>query len=167
MAYADPEKQKEYRRKYYQEHKEQEGARQRKYNKEWYQENKEVILSKQKEYYSRTQEKQKEYRKKNYQKRKEERLQYSKEYRKTHPELISEINSRYQKSMNDISRLTAHKHYQKWTPDEIEILKYMTKQGCTYKEISSRLGRTVDSIAIRLSRIRKNGDPFNGNPVDI
>lgn len=43
----------------------------------------------------------------------------------------------------------------------------MIKQGKSYKEISTRLGRTVDSIAIILSRIRKNGDPFNGNPIDI
>lgn len=53
------------------------------------------------------------------------------------------------------------------TPEEIEILIHMIKQGKSYKEISTCLGRTVDSIAIRLSRIRKNGDPFNGNPVDI
>lgn len=165
--YKDPEKAREYRRKYYQEHKKQESARQRKYSKEWYQENKEVILAKQKEYYKRTREKQKEYRKKNYQEHKEQRLQYSKEYSKTHPELVGKIGARYQKRVNDESRLTAHNHYQKWTPDEIEILKRMVKQGYSYNDIAVYLGRTVKSICSKLTKMRKNGDPFNGNPVDI
>ena len=73
----------------------------------------------------------------------------------------------YLKQKNAESRLTAHNHKQLWTPEEIEILIRMIKQGKSYKEMSTRLGRTVDSIAIKLSRIRKNGDPFNGNPVDI
>lgn len=167
MTYKDPKKAKEYHKKYYHEHKEELKEKQRKYSKKWYQENKEKILSQKKEYYNQTQERQKEYRKKNYQEHKESRIQYSKEYRKTHTELISEIDARYQKRMNEESRLTAHNHYQKWTPDEIEILKCMVKQGYTRKEISSRLGRTVKSISTALHKMRKNGDPFNGNPVDI
>ena len=165
--YKDPEKARERRRQYYQEHKEQEKARQRKYNKEWYKENKEEILAKQKEYYKRTRERQKEYRKKNYAKNREARLQYSKEYYETHPKLVQEIGARYQKRVNAESRLTAHNHYTKWTPAEIEILKHMLKQGYTYQEIALRLGRTVRAISSRLTKMRKNGDPFNGCPVDI
>ena len=165
--YKDPEKQKEYRRKYYQEHKEQAKAKQRKYSKEYYNENKEEILSKQKEYYYRTHDKQKEYRRNNYQKYKKSRLQYCKEYNKKHPELMNEITTKYHRRVNSASRLTAHNHRELWTPGDIEILEHMVKQGCTYKEIAIRLGRTISSISTKLNRMRKNGDPFNGNPVDI
>lgn len=144
MPRKDPEARKEYQREYRIKNIEKIKEREKKH----YHDNIEAYKIKSKRYY-------------------ETHKDQFKEYRKTHPELISEINSRYQKSMNEESRLTAYNHYQKWTPDEIEILKHMIKQGYTYKEISSRLGRTVKSICTALCKMRKNGDPFNGNPVDI
>ena len=94
------------------------------------------------------------------------RINVKKHYYAHKEELIA-IKNEHSKQMNTKSRLSAHNHRQEWTPEDIEILIHMIKQGKSYKEISTRLGRTIQSIATRLYQLRKQGDSFNGNPVDI
>lgn len=159
MAYKDKEREKEWHKQYYAEHKEEKKA----YDKEYNEKNKE----KRKKYGQKYYQKNKEKIKKRREERKEEIRDYAAKHYEQNKEKRIKTQNDYLKQKNAESRLTAHNHKQLWTPEEIEILIRMIKQGKSYKEISTRLGRTVDSIAIRLSRIRKNGDPFNGNPVDV
>jgi len=74
MPYKDPEKQREYKKEYYQ-------KKNKEYMKEYYEKNKEKILEQQKEYM-------KEYREKNKEKIKEQR----KEYREKNKEYYKEYN---------------------------------------------------------------------------
>lgn len=89
------------------------------------------------------------------------------DYRKENIDRLNDSNNQRMIELNDLSRKTATNHRREWTPEDIEILIHMIKQGKSYKEISTRLGRTIQSIATRLYQLRKQGDSFNGNPVDI
>ena len=157
--YKDPIKQKEYNKEYYRRNKE----RIKEYDKQYNEKNKEHRKEYRQKYYLKNKEKIKKRR----EERKEEIHDYAVKHYEQNREKMIKTQNDYLKQKNAKSLLTAHNHKQLWTPEETEILIRMIKQGKSYKEMSTRLGRTVDSIAIKLSRIRKNGDPFNGNPVDI
>lgn len=167
MAHKDPEKYKEYLKHYRETHKNEIREYNKKYREQKTEQDPEYYKKHEQKYYQQNKEKLNEANKKYRERTKEQRQQYSKEYRETHRELKNELNSKHLKQTNAKTKLTAHNHYATWEPDEIEILKHMVKQGCTYNEIAIHLGRTHHSIASKLTKMRKNGDPFNGNPVDI
>lgn len=185
MAYKDPNKAKEYRKQYrathkeylkelnknyYESHKEKYQKRyqqtKEKYkenykenNKKWRERNKEKYEDYHKKYYEDNKEKYKETQKQYYIDNREKYRQYCRDH-------LKEAIER-QLRINDESRLTAHNHKQLWEPEEIEMLIHMKKQGKSHKEIATCLGRTIVSINNRVRLLRKNGDPFNGNPIDI
>ena len=155
MPYKDPNKAKEYLKQYQETHKEEIKTKRRIYLEQ----NKERIAKTKKKYYES---------------HKKEQKSYAERYKSKHPEKIKQYRQNHRKEKNekfmhdnDMSRLHATSHRNLWTPDEIVILQKMLSQGCTYKEIAYRLGRTLAAVNGRITLLRKNGDSFNGNPVDI
>lgn len=90
MPYKDPQKNKECKKKYYQEHKEET----KEYKKKWYQEHKEEIRESQKKW----RQEHPEYNKKYYQIHKKERLEYDQIHKKEQ----LEYNKEYQKERRKI-----------------------------------------------------------------
>lgn len=162
MAYKDSIKQKEYHKQWRDKNKEKHRA----YYKHWrennmekdkatkqkYQENREKILKQKREYY---------------QTHKEELDKKAREYKELHKEAIYKSNNTNTKRRNVESRLSANNHRQAWEPHEIEILIRMKRQNKSAKKIAQYLGRTIAAINTKVAHLRKEGDPFNGNPIDI
>lgn len=174
MPYKDPKKNKACQKAYRDKNKE----KIKKYDKEYREKNKERIKAYRdrnkerksaydkeygKEYREKHKDRIKEYMKNN----REKKAIYARDYYSKNREIVSDKNNHYIFEKNTISREAAFNHRKEWTPEDIEILIHMIKQGKSYKEISTRLGRTIQSIATRLYQLRKQGDSFNGNPVDI
>lgn len=53
----------------------------------------------------------------------------------------------------------------KWTPEEIEWLKKMKKQGYSNKEIAISLDRSETSVSIKTKRLGKNNNTYNQKHV--
>lgn len=152
MAYKDPEEQREYQREYRIKNGEKYKEYQKEYQKQYYQQNKEKIIANRRKYQQNNKDKVSEWHRK---------------FRNTHKEYNTKRLIKITTERNNESRLVAYNSNQLWTPEEIVILKKMRSNGNTYKEIASHLGRSIASINAMITRLRKNGDPFNGNPVDI
>ena len=127
MPYKDPEKEKEWHKQYYAEHKEERKA----YDKEYYKKNKE--------------------------RRKDQYVYNNRKYKARHREEVNTKNNQYMKDRNDISRLNATSHRKPWTPDEDEIVIKLNSRGVGIAEIAERLGRTIGSINVHLVKLRKEG----------
>ena len=137
------------------------------YNKQYYEKNKEKIKEKRKilnkQYYEKNKEKHHEY----YEQNKENMKDYQKSYYKQNREKCIKATTKCFSHRNNESRSTANNHRQLWTPEDIVVLEKMLAQGKSSKEIAERLGRTIAAVTKKIALLRKNGDSFNGNPVDI
>ena len=181
MPYKDKEDRKKYNKKYYEENKDKVKAKAINY----YKENKDKINERRKKQYKedidvrqRAYESNKTFRENN----RDKYRQYNKKYREKNKDKIREqqkvyesenrdtINERsivWAKAKNKESRLTASNHRNLWEPEEDERLIKMKKKGYTREEMAKSLGRTIGAVDHRLGLLRKNGDQFNGNPVDL
>ena len=148
MPSKDPEKRKEICRKYYETHKE----KIKEQSKRYYHENKERVTVIHKKWENNNKEKVKDYRR---------------SYHEAHREKRNNESNIRNKQCNEESKVSADNHRQLWTPEDIVILEKMLAQNKTHKEIAERLGRTINAVRRRIILLRKNGDSFNGNPVDI
>ena len=169
MAHKDPEKYKEYMKKYRKAYWEKNKEQINEQRREDYKQNKDSIKDKtnkrNSEYRKKNKEKMKVYLKEYREKNKDQIKEQIKEYYNTNRETLNDKATRHKIEKNIISRETAFNHYQIWTPEEDTILIKLKKQNKSHKEIAETLGRSILSINTRLVKLRKS-DPFNGNPVD-
>ena len=118
MPYKDSEKQKEYKKKYYQENKEQikENVKKRQkenpdkareWSKKYYQENKEKINAASKKYYEKNKEKMKERSKKYYQENIEKQKEYHQNYREHNREKAKETSKLWREKPENKERALA------------------------------------------------------------
>ena len=120
MPYKDPEKAKEYNRKYYQENREKILENRKKYCEE----NKEKILEKSREYYIKNKEAKNEYRKKYYEENIDKVLENRKKYCEENKEEILEKSRKYYKE-NKEEILEGNK---KWREENKEKLREGNKK---------------------------------------
>ena len=157
------EDKKEYLKQYYQKNKEQIKEQRKQFKEQNEEKCKACNRKRRKRYYETHKEEIKAWQQNN----REKYIAYNKNYREKNAEKCKQTSIKRTKQRNNESRLVAHNHRQLWTPEEIVILEKMLAQGKTYKEIAERLGRTIAAVNGRITMLRKNGDSFNGNPVDI
>lgn len=74
---------------------------------------------------------------------------YQRKYKKNHPEKVYKDKRKYYKKT-----AFAANHRQRFTEEEIQMIKDHTM---TDTEIAKKLGRSVQSIQIKRSRLQKGG----------
>ena len=140
MGYKDKEKAKEYRKRYYAEHREEEKESKRRY----YANNKEKI-SKQHAQYMR-----------NYYKNNKDRIQkyhrqYMRNYNKDSKAVVYACNKRLASTKRTM-----------WTAEEEAALFELKKEGLTCIEIAIALGRSRESVQSKIGRVqRKQRESIN------
>lgn len=155
------EKRKEYRKRYYQKHKESILQRNREYRNKNADKFKEYSKEYAKRYYQRNREKiienKKEQYKQYYQRNREKRIEYGRGYFQQNREKIIEKTSEHNINRNNISRLSANNHRQLWDPAQEEILIKLYKRNTPHEEIATQLSRTIEAIRSRIKRLKKLG----------
>ena len=166
MPYKDPEKAKEYNRKYYQENREKILENRKKYCEE----NKEKILEKSREYYIKNKEAKNEYRKKYYEENidkvlenrkkyceenKEEILEGNKKWREENKEKLREGNKKYrQENKEKIKKYRSEYYKEKYHTDPCYKLRsivsssiwHYLKNGKGGESIAKYLPYTIDQL---------------------
>lgn len=66
--------------------------------------------------------------------------------------------NRSNKKMNDASLEKATNYREIWTKDELETLQRLLGLGLSSRDIASRIGRTISSVANMLQRLREQGE---------
>ena len=153
---------KEYRKTHYHKYKEEMKER----RKQYYQNNKEKEYANMKKYYENNREQLNEYRRNYYHQNREHLRELQKGYITNNPE-VKQNRQDLNKEYNNQTRSSAHNHRQVWTREEVDILIELKQRNVLGKDIASRLGRTLKAIQSMENKIRREGHPFNGNPVDI
>lgn len=125
MAYKDKEKEKEYKRRYYQEHKEEA----RKQHKAYVENNRSEFL--------------------------EKRRVAQREYYKNNKEKCYTKNVHWFKSENATTRQYAINNKARWSKDEERLLIELRQSGLSCSEIAVTLGRTWRSVSYRLNKLHK------------
>lgn len=125
MAYKDKEKEKEYKRRYYQEHKDEA----RKQHKAYVENNRSEFL--------------------------EKRRVAQREYYKNNKEKCYTKNVHWFKSENATTRKYAINNKARWSEDEERLLIELRQSGLSCSEIAVTLGRTWKSVSYRLNKFHK------------
>lgn len=125
MAYKDKEKEKEYKRRYYQEHKDEA----RKQHKAYVENNRSEFL--------------------------EKRRVAQREYYKNNKEKCYTKNVHWFKSENATTRQYAINNKARWSEDEERLLIELRQSGLSCSEIAVTLGRTWKSVSYRLNKLHK------------
>lgn len=125
MPYKEKAKEKEYKQRYYQEHKEEA----RKQHKEYVENNRTKFL--------------------------ERRRVAQRDYYKNNKEKCYTRNVHWFKSENATTRQYAVNNNAKWSEDEEKLLIELRQSGLTCSEIAMTLGRTWKSVSHRLNKLHK------------
>ena len=125
MAFKDKEKEKEYKQRYYQEHKD----KARKWHDDYVEKNRDKFL--------------------------ERRRIAQRDYYKNNKEKCYTRNVHWFKSENATTRQYAVNNKAKWSEDEERLLIELRQSGLTCSEIAMTLGRTWRSVSHRLNKIHK------------
>jgi hypothetical protein len=157
---------KEYRKKYYEEHKEKINEKCKKY----YKEHKEEINERHKKYNEKHKEQRKEALKKYYEKHKEEikeknkkhkekRNKYRSEYYKKNPEKFKKFKKN-EVNENTASRAKATNYKQEWTYEDYLKLERYLNENKKAKEIAELMNRTIFAIRDKIYLLKKEGNPY-------
>ena len=125
MAYKDKEKAKEYKKRYYAEHREEARRASRRY----YKNNKEKISK--------------------------QHTQYMRNYYENNKEVVYACNKRWADRENEATKKYASTKRTMWTVEEEATLFELLEEGLTYTEIAIALGRSRESVQSKIGRVHR------------